>query len=99
MTKDIQNVIDCFKTVENDIDSFTKDLVSNDVLAAVRPHIERHGYKVERGKSNEEKIDVPVLFGQDNQIDKSFYADALSPDGKIVIEVETRLTNRSMQML
>lgn len=53
-----------------------------------RPHIERHGYKVEKGKSNEEKIDVPVLFGQDNQIDKSFYADALSPDGKIVIEVE-----------
>jgi len=39
VTKDIQNVIDCFKTVENDIDSFTKDLVSNDVLAAVRPHI------------------------------------------------------------
>ena len=46
------------------------------------------GKKVEKGKSNEEKIDVPVLFGQDNQIDKSFYADALSPDGRIVIEVE-----------
>lgn len=26
----------------------------------------------ENGKSYEEKIDVPVLFGQDNQIDKSF---------------------------
>ena len=86
VTKEIQNVIDCFKTVEKDIDSSTKNLVSNDVLATIRPHIEKYGYKVEKGKSNDEKIDVPVLFGQDNQIDKSFYADAL--DGKIVIEVE-----------
>jgi hypothetical protein len=88
VTKDIQNIIDCFKTVEYEIDSFTKNLVSNDVLAVVRPHIEKYGFKVESGMSNEEKIDVPVLFGQDNQIDKSFYADALSSDGRIVIEVE-----------
>ena len=88
VTREIQDVIDCFKAVENEIDSSTKTLVSNDVLAIVRPYIEKHGYKVEKGKSNEEKIDVPVLFGQDNQIDKSFYADALSPDGRIVIEVE-----------
>ena len=88
VTKEIQDIIDCFKTVEDEIDSFTKNLVSNDVLAAVRPHIERLGYKVECGKSNEEKIDVPVLFGQDNQIDKSFYADSLSADGRIVVEVE-----------
>ena len=88
VTKDIQDVIDCFKAVESDINSETKNLVSNDVLAVVRPHLEEHGYKVEMGKSTEEKIDVPVLFGQDNQIDKSFYADALSTDGRIVIEVE-----------
>lgn len=88
VTEEIQKVIDCFKVVENEIDSSTKNLVSNDVLTIVRPHIERNGYKVEKGKSEEEKIDVPVLFGQDNQIDKSFYADALSSDGRIVIEVE-----------
>ena len=88
VTEEIQKVIDCFKVVENEIDSSTKNLVSNDVLTVVRPHIERNGYKVEKGKSDEEKIDVPVLFGQDNKIDKSFYADALSSDGRIVIEVE-----------
>lgn len=88
VTKDIQDVIDCFTAVENDIDSTKQNFVSNDVLAVVRPHLEEHGYKVEMGKSTEEKIDVPVLFGQDNQIDKSFYADALSADGRVVIEVE-----------
>lgn len=88
VTEDIQKVINCFKTVENEIDSDTHNLVSNDVLAVVRPYLENEGYKVEVGKSNSDKIDVPVLFGYDNKIDKSFYADALSEDGKIVIEVE-----------
>lgn len=84
----INNVINCFKAVEDKIDSETKNLVSNDVLAIVRPLLEAQDFKVEMGKSNENKIDVPVLFGRDNQIDKSFYADALSKDGKIVVEVE-----------
>lgn len=84
----INNVINCFKVVEDKIDSETQNLVSNDVLAIVRPYLEEQDFKVEMGKSNEDKIDVPVLFGRDNQIDKSFYADALSKDGKIVVEVE-----------
>ena len=88
VTEDIQKVINCFKIVENEIDSDIHNLVSNDVLAVVRPYLENEGYKVEVGKSNSDKIDVPVLFGYDNKIDKSFYADALSEDGKIVIEVE-----------
>lgn len=88
VTEDIQKVINCFKIVENEMDSDIHNLVSNDVLAVVRPYLENEGYKVEVGKSNSDKIDVPVLFGYDNKIDKSFYADALSEDGKIVIEVE-----------
>jgi hypothetical protein len=88
VTNEIQKVIECFKAVESDIDSGTNNLVSNEVLAKVRPYLERQGYRVEIGKSTEQKIDVPVLFGRDNAIDKSFYADALSEDGRIVIEVE-----------
>lgn len=63
-------------------------LRSNDVLALVRPHLEEIGFRVETGKKLEEKIDVPVLFGENNTVDKSFFADAISGDGKIVIEVE-----------
>ena len=88
VTDDIQTVINCFMLVEKDIDSKTNNLVSNDVLAIVRPHLERFGYRVEMGKSAEQKIDVPVLFGRENSVDKSFYADAISHDGRIVIEVE-----------
>lgn len=88
VSAEIQGVIDCFNHVESDIDSESHNYVSNDVLAILRPFLEEHSFRVEKGKSNDEKIDVPVLFGQDNRIDKSFYADAQSIDGKIVIEVE-----------
>lgn len=88
VTSDIRSIINCFKAVENEIDSNTKNMVSNEVLAIVRPLLEVHGYKVEMGRSVGQKIDVPVLFGHDNSIDKSFYADAISSDGRVVIEVE-----------
>lgn len=71
------------------IDSTTHDtLESNDVLAFVSADLEKLGFMVEHSKKKEDKIDVPVLFGPNNKIDKSFYADALSADGKTVVEIE-----------
>ena len=61
---------------------------TNAVLEKLRSYLEKADYKVETGKSKNEKIHVPVLFGQNNQIDKSFNIDAVSNNGKIVIEVE-----------
>lgn len=86
--KAIQDVIDCFVTSDAEITSAQNELNSNDVLAVLRPHLEELGYKVESGKSADQKISVPVLFGLNDKIDKSFNADAVSQDGKIVIEVE-----------
>lgn len=88
VTDDIQLVIDCFSAAAEEIDSSSHDLDSNSVLAKVRPLLENADFKVETGKSKEDKIDVPVLFGEDNKIDKSFFADAISKDGRIVVEVE-----------
>ena len=96
---DIKTVIDAFKAVESEIDSASKDLKSNDVLAKVRPFLEENGYTVETGKGKNDKIDVPVLFGKDNSVDKSFFADALSGDGRIVIEVEAGRATENNQFL
>ena len=84
----MRQILDCFNLENEHISSDKKDLKSNDVLAVLRPHLEQLDFIVETGKSKEKKIDVPVLFGVNNKIDKSFYADALSKNGKIVIEVE-----------
>jgi hypothetical protein len=85
---EIQDVIKCFEASLDDITSAEHELTSNEVLAFLRPHLEKIGFKVESGKSKDQKISVPVLFGLDNKVDKSFNADAVSSDGKVVIEVE-----------
>lgn len=88
LTEEMRQIVDCFNIVNDKISSDTNELVSNDVLAILRPYFEQIGFVVETGKTKEAKIDVPVLFGVDNKVDKSFYADALSQDGRIVVEVE-----------
>lgn len=99
VTNEIQEVINCFKMAEEMIDSACNELKSNEVLEKVRPFLEQQRFVVETGKSRGAKIDVPVLFGNDNRIDKSFYADALSHDGRIVIEVEAGRATENNQFL
>lgn len=99
VVKPIEDVLKAFKKVECDIDSKTNNKKSDDVLAAVEPYLTELKYNVEKDKSNKGKIDVPVLFGTNNTIDKSFYADAISCDGKIVIEVEAGRATENNQFL
>lgn len=99
LTQEIKDVISCFEEHYNKIDSEVNNLTSNEVLNIVRKSLEKIGFMVERGKDKENKIDVPVLFGKNNVIDKSFYADALSSDGRIVIEVEAGRATENNQFL
>lgn len=81
------NIIDCFKRVDAEKDA-SAHLKSNDMLSLLRPYLEELGFNVETGKGKNEKIFVPVLFGENGDVDKSFAADAWSSDHTIVIEVE-----------
>ena len=99
ITKDIQDIISCFQLEYSKIKSPDFDLPSNAVLEVVRPHLEKINFTCETGKSKEKKISVPVLFGYDNKIDKAFNADAVSADGKIVIEIEAGRATENNQFL
>lgn len=88
ITDEINKIIDCFIRENDSIDSSNKHLKSDAVLKTVCPHLESIGFNVETGKTQEKKINVPVLFGLNNAVDKCFNADAVSKDGRIVIEVE-----------
>ena len=84
----IQSIINCFTFVEEKITSSNLNLSSNQVLEILKPHFINIDFIVEEGKTKDKKISVPVLFGFNNSIDKCFNADAVSLDGKIVIEIE-----------
>lgn len=61
---------------------------SDAVMPRLRPGLERLGFLVEKGKSSEDKIVVPVLFGRKGKILKCFNADAHAVSKGWVLEVE-----------
>ncbi len=96
---EIQSVISAFQIEYERLKSPDFNLSSNEVLEIVRPHLEKIGFSCETGKTKEKKISVPVLFGYDNKVDKAFNADAVSHDGKIVIEIEAGRATENNQFL
>jgi hypothetical protein len=99
ITQRIRDVISCFEKEVDTIKSPDFNLSSNEVLEVIRPHLEKINFICETGKTKEKKISVPVLFGYDNKIDKAFNADAVSTDGKIVIEIEAGRATENNQFL
>lgn len=99
VSDEMQSIINCFYRVYKYINSDKHEITSNEVLSFVRPYLEENKFKVEKGKGKDAKIEVPVLFGLNNNIDKCFNADALSNDGRIVIEVEAGRATENNQFL
>lgn len=82
-------VVKIFEYVAESIDSSTKtDQHSDTVMARLRPGLEKLGFRVEKGKTTENKIIVPVLFGRKGKILKCFNADAHAANMGWVLEVE-----------
>jgi hypothetical protein len=83
------SIVNVFKEIADSIDS-TKNQVqhSNAVLKQLRAGLETLGFKVESGKTNQEKIEIPVLFERNGKKKKSFNADAHSSQEGWVLEVE-----------
>lgn len=82
-------IVALFEEVANTIDSSTRrDQHSDTVVARLRPSLESLGFRVEKGKSSEGKIVVPVLFGRKGKILKCFNADAHAASKGWVLEVE-----------
>lgn len=83
------HVIQAFQKVENGIGSAThKKQTSDEALAKIRPGLEACGFHVEKSKRKEERIPVPILFGINGKIEKSFEADAYDPNTGYMVEVE-----------
>jgi hypothetical protein len=82
-------VVELFEDVADIIDSSASvGQHSDSVMARLRPGLENLDFRVEKGKSTEDKIVVPVLFGRKGKILKCFNADAHAADQGWVLEVE-----------
>ena len=50
--------------------------------------LEKIGFTIEKSKRKDDKIKIPVLFGRNGNLEKSFDADGVNLTTKTVIEVE-----------
>lgn len=83
-----EQIIQAFHAVERDVDSTSHTYKSDEVLQIVRPQLEAIGFAVEKSKHAEDLVSVPVLYGQNGKIEKSFDADGYRAEGQYVVEVE-----------
>ena len=81
-------IVKAFEAVNATIDSYTHQLKSDEVLTAVRPGLEVLGFAVEKSKKSDDLVAVPVLYGVNGRIEKSFEADGYLSTAGYVIEVE-----------
>lgn len=88
ISSDLLAVVNVFQTNEDVISSKTKELSSNEVLAVVADGLEKIGFTIEKSKRKDDKIKIPVLFGRNGNLEKSFDADGVNLTTKTVIEVE-----------
>lgn len=86
--KHLFNVTEIFEANFDNIKSEDSSLVSNEVLRVLRHDLEDLGYVVETSKRKDDLIEVPVLFGLNGVVEKSFNADAFHPETGTVLEVE-----------
>lgn len=81
-------VVESFVAAAPQIDSTKHNLDSNGVLGQVAGALRQAGFLVEAGKKKADKISVPVLFGLNGRVEKSFDADAYHEGEGFVVEVE-----------
>ena len=84
-----EQIVEAFESIATDIDSSTHaKQESNEVLAKMCFRLEAIGFMVEKSKKKEDLINVPVLFGVNGKVEKSFEADAYLESAQYVVEVE-----------
>ena len=82
------SIIQVFQDCENQIDSSEHQHNSDRVLLELTPGLSSLGYEVETGKSQVDKVSIPVLYGKNGKPTKSYDVDAYNREMRYIVEVE-----------
>lgn len=86
----VEKVVSAFRANEGTISTAESDngLKSDEVLDVVRDNLEAIGFEIEEGKSKDEKIFRPVLFGENGEPGLQYEVDGYHEDERYGLEVE-----------
>ena len=83
-----RKIIEIFESALPAIGSDHANLKSNEVLSVISKELESSNFKVEGADPISPKINIPVLYGENGKIEKSYDVDAYNADEQYRIEVE-----------
>ncbi len=81
----VYRIAEVFKAQESRIGTPPNKPQSKTVLNAVREGLQKLGFEVEQGKN---KVNVPILFGENGRVVKAFQVDAWHREEGAILEVE-----------
>ncbi len=97
--RELIDVVGAFDSKLDMICSTNHMLKSNEVLDIVSSELRKIGFAVESGKKKDDLLEMPVLFSDQGNIEKTFYADAFHNESGIVLEVEAGRATANNQFL
>jgi hypothetical protein len=85
-----EKVVKVFRDHEHEISTtiLKKGLTSDEVLQVIRDDLEKLGFECEKSKAPSDKINRPVLFGENGKSEVSYDIDASHSEWHAVLEVE-----------
>ena len=86
-TTEIVRVFEKYEQAISTIE-LTKGLTSDKVLQLIAPDLLTLGFQIEEGKTKDQKIDRPVLFGDDGIPTVRYQIDGYHPTWECVLQVE-----------
>lgn len=86
----VSSLVQVFRDHEASISTarLERGLKSDQLLSELEPGLLKLGFQVEKGKTREQKITRPVLFGENGKPIVNFEIDAYHPDWEMVLEIE-----------
>ena len=92
-------IISTFNQFHEQFNSTENNYSSDEVLHIVGPTLSLQGYEIEKSKKFDDKIRIPVLFGEKGKESLAFEADGYSRENNTVIEVEAGRAVTNYQFL
>ena len=80
-------------------DNNLSELKSDQILRLVRSKLEKIGFKVEKSRKRVDQVPIVVRSNLHQDVNKTFYVDAKSNDGKILLEIEAGRAIENNQIL
>jgi hypothetical protein len=83
-----RQTVEVFERKHASVDSRNHDYNSDKVLSLLADDLRLLGFQIEKGKKKDDKIAIPVLFGENGRISKAFHTDGYHSESKYMLEVE-----------